>query len=126
MTRAIFQAFSEKVIVFRDRRLPEEAFLAGYAALIAAYDVAAPLPVTLSPPGAKHRTYTRQGWKILTPRHAPAPTLEGHLVFALKKVREADPFQCPHRLKSAFLSVMRSACGRGTSGYSWSVRFFLS
>jgi len=26
----------------------------------------------------------REGWRIVTPRHAPHPTLEGHLTFALK------------------------------------------
>jgi hypothetical protein len=34
--------------------------------------------------GARHRTLEQDGWRLLTPRHAPAATLEGHLTFALK------------------------------------------
>lgn len=43
-----------------------------------------PLPVTLSAFGEHHRVRQGSGWRILTPRHAPSPDLEGHLTFALK------------------------------------------
>jgi hypothetical protein len=43
-----------------------------------------PLPRTLSAIGERHRVVEEGGWRILTPRHAPRPTLEGHLTFALK------------------------------------------
>jgi hypothetical protein len=43
-----------------------------------------PLPRTLSATGERHRIQDEAGWRILTPRHAPAPDLEGHLTFALK------------------------------------------
>ncbi|HZD53320.1 MAG TPA: Fic family protein [Woeseiaceae bacterium] len=76
--------FSGPVTVFQERRLPEKATPAGYAALIGAYDLAVPLPRTLSAIGERHRIIDREGWRILTPRHAPHPTLEGHLTFALK------------------------------------------
>jgi len=57
---------------------------AGYSALIGAYGLAVPLPRTLSAIGERHRVVEEGGWRILTPRHAPHPTLEGHLTFALK------------------------------------------
>lgn len=43
-----------------------------------------PLPRTLFATGEHHRITERDGWRIMTPRHAPNPTLEGHLTFALK------------------------------------------
>ena len=77
-------AFPEPVIIFRERRLPEKAKPVGYAALIDNYDLAVPLPVTLSAIGTRHRVLKQDGWRIFTPRHEPRPDLEGHLVFALK------------------------------------------
>jgi len=76
--------FSGPVTVFQEQRLPERARPAGYAALIDAYDLRAPLPRTLSAIGERHRITQRDGWRILTPRHAPQATLGGHLTFALK------------------------------------------
>src|SRR3977135_1875367 len=76
--------FSGPVNVFHDRRLPETATPAGYAALIAAYKLAVPVPRMLSAIGIKHRIIEQRGWRIYTPRHAPEATLEGHLTFALK------------------------------------------
>lgn len=76
--------FSGAVVVFRDRRLPERAVPAGYAALIDAYGLPVPLPRTLSAIGERHRVVEEGGWRLLTPRHAPRPKLDGHLTFALK------------------------------------------
>ena len=76
--------YSGPVTVFQERRLPERAALAGYAALIDAYGLAVPLPRTLSAIGERHRMVEQGGWRILTPRHAPDGTLEAHLTFALK------------------------------------------
>lgn len=76
--------FSGPVRVFHERTLPELATPAGYAALIDAYQLAVPLPRTLSATGEHHRTRQESGWRILTPRHAPPSTLAGHLTFALK------------------------------------------
>jgi hypothetical protein len=78
------QAFSGPVNVFRERRLPETAAPAGYAALIHAYNLPVPLPRTLSAIGSRHRIIEEAGWHIYTPRHAPAASLEGHITFALK------------------------------------------
>lgn len=78
------QRFSGPVTVFQERRLPERATPAGYSALIDAYSLSVPLPRTLAAIGERHRVIEEGGWRILTPRHAPRPTLEGHLTFALK------------------------------------------
>jgi len=76
--------FSGPVIIFQENRLPEKATPAGYSALIDAYKLPVPLPRTLTAIGEHHRITEEGGWRILTPRHAPHPTLEGHLTFALK------------------------------------------
>jgi len=76
--------FSGPVTVFQENRLPEKATPAGYSALIDAYGLAVPLPRTLFAIGERHRIIEESGWRIMTPRHAPHPTLEGHLTFALK------------------------------------------
>ncbi len=76
--------FSGPVLVFQERRLPEKATPVGYSALIDACELAVPLPRTLSAIGERHRMIEQDGWRILTPRHAPQPNLEGHLTFALK------------------------------------------
>jgi hypothetical protein len=84
MTKARSIHFSGPATVFHDRRLPEPATPAGYAALIDACRLDVPIPLTLSAISRHHRTVKRDGWRLLTPRHAPAATLEGHLTFALK------------------------------------------
>lgn len=84
MERRASKPFPGFVTVFQERRLPVRARPVGYAALIEAYELAAPLPITLAAIGEHHRVIEREGWRILTPRHAPQATLEGHLVFALK------------------------------------------
>ena len=84
MNVALQHRFSGPITVFQDRRLPERATLAGYAALIDACSLHVPLPRTLSATGERHRIREEGGWRFLTPRHAPRPTLEAHLTFALK------------------------------------------
>jgi Fic/DOC family protein len=76
--------FSGPITVFHERALPERATPAGYSAIIDAYGLTVPLPCKLSATGEHHRTRNEAGWRILTPRHAPSPDLEGHLTFALK------------------------------------------
>ena len=81
---ALGDQFSGPVTVFHERALPERATPVGYAALIHTFDLRVPLPRTLSAVGERHRVRTEAGWRILTPRHAPTPDLNGHLTFALK------------------------------------------
>jgi len=76
--------FSGPVAIFHDRRLPEAATPVGYAALIDAFALEVPLPTRLSAIGPKHRVYESDGWRVFSPRHAPDPTIEAHLVFSLK------------------------------------------
>ncbi|MCK5785613.1 MAG: Fic family protein [Candidatus Sabulitectum sp.] len=64
--------------------LPENAVPVGYAALIHAFKLQVPTPVTLCAISNRHRKYIMDGWSILTPRHMPESTLYGHLTFALK------------------------------------------
>jgi hypothetical protein len=72
------------VSVFHERRLPETATPAGYAALIDRYDLKVPLPRTLAAIGLRHKVYESDRWRLYTPRHTPHASLEGHLTFALK------------------------------------------
>jgi hypothetical protein len=76
--------FPDTVTVFHGQPLPARARPAGYAALIEAYGLDVPLPRTLFAIGERHKIIEQGGWRLLSPRHAPRPTLEGHLTFALK------------------------------------------
>ena len=76
--------FSGPVTVYQEKRLPETATPAGYSALIDAYGLEVPLPRMLRATGEHHRILERDGWRIMTPRHAPRASLDGHLTFALK------------------------------------------
>jgi hypothetical protein len=81
--------FSGPVTVFHERRLPERATLAGYAALIEAFlagptGPSVPLPRQLSAIGSRHRDVVTPEWRLYSPRYEPQPNLEGHLTFALK------------------------------------------
>lgn len=70
--------------VFHDRALPEPAQLAGYAWLIDRYSLKIPLPPRLAGIAAAHHKVETPEWLLLTPRHAPAPTLAEQLTFAAK------------------------------------------
>jgi hypothetical protein len=76
--------FSDPVTVFHEKRLPDAGIPVGYAALIEAFQLDVPLPRTLTAIGQRHKIIEQDGWRLLTPRHAPDPDLEGHLTFALK------------------------------------------
>lgn len=77
--------FSESVTVFRRYTLPEtDMKLAGYSALINRYDLEVPLPEYISAISQSHRQYQEGRWKVLSTRHEPEHTLQGHLTFALR------------------------------------------
>src|SRR5213594_1680825 len=84
MESASRNRFSGSVTVFHEMPLPERGTPAGYSALIDAYSLAVPFPRTLSLIGQHHKVKEHEGWRILTPRHAPRADLEGNLTFALK------------------------------------------
>lgn len=68
-----------------ERVLPEkECSLAGYAALVAQYQLNIPLPHKLACISLQHRQYQTPEWAVYTPRYKPASTLQGHLTFALR------------------------------------------
>lgn len=69
---------------FRGRPVPEPSVPAGYAALIERFDLPIPLPPRLAATADRHHPVSTPSWRLLTPRHRPADTLEAHLVFALK------------------------------------------
>jgi Fic family protein len=75
---------SHPVSAFRGRRLPEPARPVGYAALIDSYQLLLPLPPRLAAVALRHHPKSSPEWLLLTPRHAPADTLGGHLELALK------------------------------------------
>jgi hypothetical protein len=75
---------SPEIRVFHDRMFPEEGFIAGYAALINAYNLEVALPEILSFISLKKREYKRDGWQVFTSRHKPSDSVYGHLQFAFK------------------------------------------
>jgi len=120
---AVKNIISEPVIVFHERRLPERAEPAGYAALIHAYRLSVPLPRRLCAIGVRHKVYEEADWHIYTPRHRPDQNFEGHLTFALKY--EGLDLAV---LKRLFESVGAEAiealvCGKPTGGYSRRIWF---
>jgi hypothetical protein len=76
---------TQPVTHFRGRALPEPAIPTGYAALIERFELTVPVPSRLAATAARHHpALDDPAWHLLTPRHRPADTLEGQLVFALK------------------------------------------
>ncbi len=76
--------FSRVISILRGRTAPEQGVLAGYGAIIDAYDLPVPLPDVLSLVSSKKRQYKTPGWQVFTSRHKPDATLYKQLVFALK------------------------------------------
>ena len=76
--------FSRKITVFHGRTAPEQGLLAGYGAIIEAYQLPVPLPRQLSLISEKKRKYSNKEWQVFTSRYKPEDTLYKQLVFALK------------------------------------------
>lgn len=76
--------FSQPVNDFRGLRIPEPAYPAGYAALVERFDLAVPSPPNLAGIAVRHHPVSTDEWLLLTPRHRPQDTLQGHLTFALR------------------------------------------
>jgi hypothetical protein len=75
---------SQPVNHFHGRALPEPAIPVGYAALIERFELSVPLPPRLAAIAERHHPVSNASWNLLTPRHRPPDTLEGHIVFAMK------------------------------------------
>lgn len=116
--------FSGPVTVFLERRLPERATPVGYGALIDAFGLSVPTPSTLSAIGERHRRVEAEGWRLYTPRHLPAATLEGHLTFALRY--EGVDLAILKRLFLALGAAPVEALARATptGGYARRIWFF--
>jgi Fic family protein len=76
--------FSCKSSVFHGRAVPEEGTIEGYAAIINAFNLKAPIPDNISLISTKNRKYQKNGWNVLTPKHKPEDTLYKQLIFAFK------------------------------------------
>lgn len=72
------------VLSFRGRTLPEPGTPAGYAALVAEYDLPVPLPSRLAAVAKRHRPASTNEWRMLAPGVAPEKSLQGQLEFAVK------------------------------------------
>ncbi|MFO1258890.1 MAG: Fic family protein [Gammaproteobacteria bacterium] len=85
MIRAVSRVFSGGADCFQGLPLPEKAArLAGYSAIIDAYQLEVPLPDLICAISMKHKRYQEGIWRVFTKRHQPADNLYAHLVFALK------------------------------------------
>ena len=76
--------FSKSVTVFQGRTVPEEGYLAGYAAIINAYGIQIPLPSKLSLISKKNRKYENEKWRVFPFQYLPENILYKHLIFAIK------------------------------------------
>jgi hypothetical protein len=64
--------------------LPAATQPAGYAAIIAAYDLRVPPPDEMLAIGETHTLRQEDRWRILTPRYRPGDTIRDHLDFAMR------------------------------------------
>lgn len=75
---------SQAVKEFHGRPLTEPGEPAGYAALIARYDLSVPLPSRLTAIAERHHPESTENWLLLTPRHRSGPTLTEQLTLAFR------------------------------------------
>lgn len=75
---------SRRITIFHGLVPPEEGTIAGYGAIIDAWQLTVPIPRVLSLISTKTRKYETEGWKVFTPKYQPEDTLYKQLVFALK------------------------------------------
>jgi len=78
------ELFLQRLSVFRGRIVPDGVLLAGYSALIHAYDLHVPEPRQLSGTKRSFANLQAENWSLYSPRHQPDPSLAGHLTFALR------------------------------------------
>ncbi|MCY1649183.1 Fic family protein [Caulobacter sp. SL161] len=69
---------------FRGKALPEAGEPAGYAALIAQYELDLPSPPRMAAIAGRHHPVSNEDWLMLTPRHRPDRTLGDQLTFAFR------------------------------------------
>ncbi len=76
--------FSKSITAFQGRTAPEEGFLAGYAAIIEAFQLQIPLPLNLCLISNKNRKYQVENWKVFSSKYLPEDSLYKQFAFALK------------------------------------------
>ncbi|PTN10060.1 Fic family protein [Mangrovibacterium marinum] len=80
----IDNCISPKITVFHGRFTPEVGYLEGYGAIINHFELAVPIPDSLSLISEKRRKYEADGWMVFTPKYKTDDSLYRKLVFALK------------------------------------------
>lgn len=70
------------------------------------------MPIKLAAIGKHHRITTTDAWIIMTPRHQPQSSLQGHLTFALKY--EGLDLAVLKRLFLAYVRVSREKFAAST------------
>ncbi|MEZ2224459.1 hypothetical protein [Rhizobium sp. RCC_161_2] len=75
---------TQSVTDFHGRPLPERGEPAGYAAIMARYDLILPPPIRMAAIAERHHPTSTEAWLMLTPRHRPVAALGSHLVFAFR------------------------------------------
>ena len=75
---------TQSVNDFHGRPLPERGEPAGYAAIIAAFDLILPAPSRMAAIAERHHPASTEAWLMQTPRYRPEPALGSHLVFAFR------------------------------------------
>jgi len=79
-----YNYISPEISIFRGRKAPEKATLAGYGVILEAYNLDVPVPEILSLVSSKKRKYKIEHWQVFTPKYLPENNLYKQLVFALK------------------------------------------
>jgi len=75
---------SRTASVFDGKKMPEEASIVGYTAIIDNLDLSLPMPATISVVSKKNRKYSVENFDVYPPSYQPEETLLKHLVFALR------------------------------------------
>ncbi|NTF69994.1 cell filamentation protein Fic [Agrobacterium sp. 13-626] len=75
---------TQSVRDFHGRPLPERGEPAGYAAIMARYDLILPPPIRMAAIAERHHPTSTEAWLMLTPRYRPEAALGPHLVFAFR------------------------------------------
>ncbi|MBF4515069.1 Fic family protein [Flavobacterium sp. ANB] len=75
---------SRTASVFDGKKLPEEATIVGYTAIIDGLHLSLPMPATISIISKKNKKYSTENFDVYPPSYQPEDTLLKHLVFALR------------------------------------------
>lgn len=84
--------FSHQAPIFHRKKVPEEGYIVGYAAIIDSLKLAVPMPKTISLVSKQNKNYLTETWQVFPNRYLPEDNLElteiealyKQLIFALK------------------------------------------